>query len=151
MVKLERLQSTPYGVTYIQPNGNQINYNWTGATDYARCIVEVDDVVYDWLKYNTVCFQKKHLVVVDEDKKEDVKSVLTEEEINEKIYTLEEIKKLFKASAKDFKAVVETLSDDQVREFINVAKKEKLDSSSKRAILAKKLKLPTEVLFIEEE
>lgn len=149
-VKLERLQTTPYGVSYKQPNGNLITYTWSGAKDYARCIVEVDDIVYEWLKYNTTCFQKKKLVVVDKEQKKDMEYVLTEEEINTPTYALEDIKKFLNGSVKELKTVVEELTEDQVSEFINVAKQIKLDSSSKRAVLAKKLKLPVEIIFGEE-
>lgn len=150
MVKLERLQTTPYSVSYQQPNGNLINYNWVGAKDYARCIVEVDEVVYDWLKFNTVCFQKKKLVVVDEEQKQDMEYILSEEEVG-KTYTLQQIKELLGGSLKDLKAEVEQMSDDDVREFINIAKQINLDSASKRNVLAKKLKMPVEIIFGEEE
>lgn len=149
MVRLERLQVTPYAVTYVQPNGNEITYTWTGARDYARCIVEVDDVVYQWLKYNTVCFQKKKLVVVDEEMKQDVEVLFTEED-DRKVYTLQEIKELLNGNAKDLKAELQDMSEDNAREFINVAKQIKLDSSSKRQALAKKVKLPVEIVFDEE-
>lgn len=149
-IKLERLQTTPYGVSYPQPNGNMITYNWVGAKDYARCIVEVDDVVYEWLKYNTQCFQNKKLVVVDEEQKQDMENLLTEEEANAPVYTLQQTKELLNGSVKDLKAEVEKMSEDNVREFINVAKQIKLDSASKRAVLAKKLKMPVEIVFSEE-
>ena len=150
MIRLERLQTTPYAVSYQQPNGNLITYNWAGARDYARCIVEVDEVVYEWLKYNTVCFQKKKLVVVDEEQKQDMEYILTGDELT-KTYTLPEIKELLNGSVKDLKAEVEGMSEDNVREFINVAKTIKLDSASKRTVLAKKLKMPVEIIFGEEE
>lgn len=149
MIKLERLQTTPYAVSYTQPNGNLINYNWTGARDYARSIVEVDETVYEWLKYNTVCFQKKKLVVVDEEQKQDMEYLLSGDEPT-KTYTLEEIKNLLNGSVKDLKAEIEEMSEDNVREFINVAKSIKLDSASKRTALAKKLKMPVEIIFGEE-
>lgn len=148
-VKLERLQTTPYAVTYVQPNGNEITYTWTGAKDYARCIVEVDDVVYQWLKYNTICFQKKKLVVVDEEMKEDVEVLFTEDD-DRKVYTLQEIKGLLDGNVKELKAELQDMSEDNAREFINVAKQIKLDSSSKRQALAKKVKLPVEIVFDEE-
>lgn len=148
-IKLERLQTTPYGVTYIQPNGNEITYTWSGARDYARSIVEVDDAVYQWLKYNTVCFQKKKLVVVDEEMKEDIEVLFTEDD-DRKVYTLQEIKELLNGNVKELKAELQDMSEDNVKEFINVAKQIKLDSSSKRQALAKKAKLPVEIVFDEE-
>lgn len=149
-VKLKRLQTSPYAVTYIQGNGNPITYNWRGATAHSESIVEVDDVVYDWLKYNTVCFQKKKLVVVDEDRKEELNQILTEEELEAPVYDLESITKLLEGNAKSLKAVVDTLTEAQLEEFVSVAKQIGLDSASKRAILAKKLKMPVEIIFGEE-
>lgn len=149
-IRLERLQTTPYKVNYKQPNGVLITYSWQGAKDYAKSIVEVDDTVYEWLKYNTSCFQKKKLVVVDEEQKKDMENVLTEEELQTPVYSLEEIKNFLNGTSKELKAVVDTLSDDQVTEFINVAKQIKLDSSTKRNVLAKKIKMPVEIVFAEE-
>lgn len=148
-IRLERLQSTPYSVTYFQPNGNEITYTWAGAKDYARSIVEVDEAVYQWLKYNTLCFQNKKLVIVDEDMKDDIEVLFTEED-DRKVYTLQEVKALLNGSLKDLKAELENMSEDNVMEFINVARQMKLDSSSKRNALAKKVKLPTEIVFDEE-
>lgn len=150
-IKLERISPIPYGVTYIQSNGNAINYIWTGAKPYARNIVEVDEEVYNWLKFSTQCFQNKSLIVVDEEQKEDMKFILSEEELKAPVYTLAEIESLLKGSTKELKTVVEKLTEEQISEFITIAKQMKLDSSSKRSVLAKALKMPVEIIFSEED
>ncbi len=154
MIKLERIQTSPYEVSYKQPNGNMLTYRWIGAklrgSTIERNIVEVEDFVYEWLKYDTACFQNKKLTVVEDEQKEELQYVLTEEE-QVPFHTVEEVISLLGGTAKELKAVVAKISEEEVRNFVRIAKETNLDSSSKKKVLADKLGLPTSILFNEED
>jgi hypothetical protein len=153
MVKLERLLDTPYEYDYILPNGSRKSYKWRGAKVGSRSIQEVDDDVFEDMKYHSVTLKNKKLVLVLEDneesklKQEEIESTMTDEDIEKKVYSVEEIKTLLEGNYKKLESVLKKENADTIATFVRVAKDIKLDSASKLDILAKLSNVPIDVLF----
>lgn len=154
MVKLERLLDTPYEYDYVLPNGMRRSYKWRGAKAGSRSIQEVEDEVFEDMKYHSVALKNKKLVLVIEDddydslqKQEEIESTMTDEEKEKKVYSVEEIKALLEGNYKKLESVLKKEDADTVSTFVRVAKEIKLDSASKLAILAELSNVPVDILF----
>ncbi len=157
MVKLERLLDTPYEYDYILPNGTRRRYKWNGAKVGMHSIVEVEDEVFEDMKYNSVALKNKKLVVVIDDnnedslnKQEEVEDIMTDEDKEKKVYSVEEVKELLEGNFQKLKSVLTKESKDTIDYFIRVAKEIKLDSSAKLKILADLSNVPIDILFEQQ-
>lgn len=146
MVKLQRLFNTKYEVDYPLPNGTRLHYEWRPATDKYDSIVEVEDMVFEYIKYNTNVLKSGKLVIVDEEVKKENEYLL---EGTKKTYSVKEVKKLLEGNEKALKEVLEMVKNDRdtIGYFCSVARDIKLDSSRKKALLGKYLGLAPELIF----
>ena len=156
-IKLERLSILPYIVNYPLANGGVQKFAWKGATQKARSIQEVPYEVFDWLRDETCAITRKSLVIVDnEEAKEELIDIMTEEELAIKPVAINDIIELFdnKVSTKTFEKKLEVYSDTQLEEVVAIIKDKrnagKFDSAGKRKVIAKRLNAPIDILFGEE-
>lgn len=149
-VKLENIRDRKYEFDYIQPNGSRLTYRWERARDGRRSIQEVEDYVFEYMKYNTVTLSNRKLVVVDENKKDEVNQLMDEETLAKPAYGIADVKKVLNGSIKFIKETLVDADADTIAYFVRIAKEIKLDSAGKQALLAELSKTPVDILFAEE-
>ncbi len=146
-VKLENIRDRKYEVDYIQPNGNRLSYRWERARDGRPSIVEVDNQVYEYLKYETVTLSNRKLIVVDEDKKDEVAQLIDADTAAKPNYGIADVKKILNGTIKFIATTLEDADKDTIAYFVRIAKEIKLDSAGKQKLLADLSDVPVDILF----
>ena len=146
-VKLENIRDRKYEVDYIQPNGNRLSYRWERARDGRPSIVEVDNQVYEYLKYETVTLSNRKLIVVDEDKKDEVAQLIDADTAATPPYGIADVKKTLNGTIKFIATTLEGDDKDTIAYFVRIAKEIKLDSAGKQKLLADLSDVPVDILF----
>lgn len=149
-VKLENLRDRKYEFDYVLPNGNRMHYRWERAREGRRSIQEVEDEVFEYMKYNTVTLINKKLVVVDEEKKEEVEHLMDEDTVDKVSYSVSDVKKILKGTIPRLKKELEKADADTIDYFVRMAIEMKLDSAGKQKLLADLSNMPVDILFETE-
>lgn len=141
MVKLENVKPFDFGVNFPMANGHVKSYNWKPARVDRRSVVEVDNEVYEWLRFETKTFQMGYLILAAEEKNEQIIEEMIEiSEETAKVFSLEQIKQLLNGSATALKKeLTKETSRDIVLDFVEVAKAIKLDKDTTKNYLAELL------------
>lgn len=152
-VKLARYRNTSYFVKY-DADGTTRQYTWNGSRNGRVDIKDVPRDVVDWLSMNSACFNNGELVIVKDEKNEEVTEEIKEGIIEREVYennthTPEEIKKLLEGNINKMKAELKKITIDSEKHFvIEVANEIKEDlTNGKTSFLSEWMGVDSSILF----
>ena len=134
-IYLERHKNSDYIVRYTD-NGRNERYTWKGAKGNKFSKVGVPDYVYNYLAMSTTCFKNGELIiseVKDKDKKEELESVLFDQEtVKANSFTKEEVISILKSTVQNMKKNFDGGTSQTTKDFIiEVAKEIGLSNTNK--------------------
>jgi len=139
-VKLKNVKTSEFGVNFPLANGTVKPYVWTGVHGNRYCELEVDDEVFEYIRYNTCTLQQGYLVLSENETNEEIKQEVAEVVEDVEILSVEEIKKILALKLPAFKKkVASDTPKDVLLEIVRVANDIKLDSDSIKTYLAELL------------
>lgn len=153
LIKIENIKGTEFTVNVPTSNGYIKPYVWKPARLKRRSILDIPEEVYEYIKYNSCTFRDGWLVIAKEETDEVVIEEVAADTEDLKVYTIEDITKLLNGDVKKLKSELANVDKQVALEFARVAKEIKLDSASKKKVIAEKLGHKNNVDFVlgEEE
>jgi len=131
MVKLARYRTGEYTVNY---DGKR--YYWVGSKNGITNIVPIPKEAYDWLLIGTRAISSGELVPVEDEAKEQLSYTEDVEEVMKNIHTEEEVEKILTGNYKAMEKQLKEITNQDEKDFVlQVAKKIKIDSSTKRQFI----------------
>lgn len=136
-VKLKNIKTTNYTVNFPLGNGTVRPYNWTGVHGNRYCELEVDDEVFEYIRYNTNTLQLGYLVLAEDETNEEIKQEVADVTEDIEFLSVEEIKKILTLKPLMFKKKITSDTPKAILlEIVRVANDIKLDSDSIKTYLA---------------
>jgi len=138
-IKLENIKASKFTVNFPLPNGHIIPYVWKEARSGRPSIVSVPEEVFEYILYETKTINRGYLRLVEEEASDEIKEEVKSQEIDENIFTREEIIEALSKVSILKKTITKETPREIIMEFVNMANEIKTDSDSVKTYLAELL------------